>query len=53
MLLKFPRRIRLRVISAKKRSTRFSYDAPVGVKWSGTAGARSIQVFTVGCVCVL
>jgi len=32
-LRKVPRRIRLRVISAEKRSTRFSHEAPVGVKW--------------------
>ena len=33
-LRKVPRRRRMRVISAKKRSTRFNQEAPVGVKWN-------------------
>jgi len=32
-LRKVPRRMRLRVISAKNRSTRLSHEAEVGVKW--------------------
>jgi hypothetical protein len=31
--IKTPRRMRFRVISAKKRSTRLSHEDEVGVKW--------------------
>ena len=51
-LRKVPRRMRLRVISAKKRSTRFSHEALVGVKWRWKRGCSAIQAFTVGCLCV-
>jgi hypothetical protein len=47
-----PRRRRLRVISAKKRSTRFSQEAPVGVKRKMKPGCSASHVVTVGCLCV-
>src|SRR6516164_3922720 len=39
-LLKASRRMRFRVISAKKRSTMLSQDAEVGVKWRWKRGCR-------------
>ena len=40
-LLKAPRRMRCSVISAKKRSTRLSQDAEVGVKWRWKRGCAA------------
>ena len=42
------RRMRLRVISAKKRSTILSQDAEVGVKWRWKRGCDLSQRFTAG-----
>ena len=47
-LLKTPRRMRLRVISAKKRSTRLSQDDEVGVKCRWKRGCCASHAFTVG-----
>jgi hypothetical protein len=46
-LLKAPRRMRFRVISAKKRSTMLSQDAEVGVKCRRKRGCALSQRFTV------
>ena len=47
-LLKSPRRMRFRVISAKKRSTMLSQDAEVGVKRRWKRGCALSQRFTAG-----
>ena len=47
-LLKAPRRMRFRVISAKNRSTMLSQDAEVGVKCNWKRGYNLIQRFTAG-----
>src|SRR6266403_1576938 len=47
-LLKAPRRMRFRVISAKKRSTMLSQDAEVGVKCKWKRGCALSQRFTAG-----
>ena len=39
------------VSSLKKRSTKFSHEAEVGVKWNCTRGCFSSQVRTAGCLC--
>ena len=55
-LLKTPRRMRLPVISAKKRSTRFSQDDEVGMKCNVKRGCPLQPCFhligLVGCVVV-
>ena len=45
-LLKAPRRMRFRVISAKKRSTMLSQEAEVGVKCRWKRGCALSQRFT-------
>ncbi len=47
-LWKTPRRMLLSVMSAKKRSTRLSQEAEVGVKWRWKRGCLSSQRLTVG-----
>ena len=51
-LLKMPARTRRVVRSRKKRSTMFSHEALVGVKWRWKRGCRLSHVFTLGCLCV-
>jgi hypothetical protein len=51
-LVKTPRRMRLRVISPKKRSTRLSQEALVGVKWSLKRLCLASQASTAGVLCV-
>src|SRR4029077_18187864 len=47
-LLKTPRRMRFRVISAKKRSTMLSHEPDVGVKCRWKRACRLSQRFTAG-----
>ena len=47
-LLKTPRRMRLSVISPKKRSTRLSQDAEVGVKCRWKRGCAASQLLHLG-----
>ncbi len=47
-----PRRIRFSVISAKNRSTWFSHELLVGVKWRWYSGCRRNHRFTAGVLCV-
>lgn len=51
-LEKLPRRRALSERSRKNRSTMFSHDAPVGVKWKTKRGFRFAQACTFACLCV-
>lgn len=51
-LWKLPRRMRLRVISANHRSTRFSQEELVGVKCRWNLGCLASQSRTRSCLCV-
>jgi hypothetical protein len=51
-LVNTPRHNRSLVISRKKRSTMFSNDAEVGVKWMWKRGCLASHFRTAGCLCV-
>jgi hypothetical protein len=51
-VLNTPRRIRLSVIAAKNRSTWFSHDPLVGVKWTTNRGCFPSPRLTAGVLCV-